>query len=172
MTRPGLFAFILAAALIAAGGFAGGMQFRRPVEISGCDPPRIPAPAGKPYADGQSFAGKILGLIGLPNNVEVYMEESPETGWSDPQYRRIYLGTGNGELYKDRKLRWEVARVLAHEIGHVLNQNDLSGREPEEMANEFSGWAAHRLGATLEQAMSGVVNDRAKSPITRGWNRD
>jgi hypothetical protein len=153
-------------------GFAAGMQFRRPIEVGGCDAPTIPAPAGTPYADGQEFAGQILAMIGLPNNVEVYMEQSPENGRSEPQFRRIYLGTGDGELYKDGMMRWEVARVLAHEIGHILNQNDVSERDPQDEADEFSGWTAHRLGATLEQAMSGVVNERSKVAIERGWRRD
>ena len=158
--------------LIGAGCFAAGMQFRRPVEVGGCDPSPIPAPVGKAYPDGQAFADQILAMIGLPNNITVYMEPSPEEGRAEPQYRRIYLATGNGDLYKDGKIRWKVAFVIAHEIGHVLNQNDQGERDDQDSADEFAGWAMRRFGASLPQLLSGVVNKDAKIAITKGWKSE
>ena len=163
------FAIILAFIALA---FAAGKYFQRPIEVGGCDPPTIPAPTGVRYADGQALAGKILALCGLPNNVDVYMEQFPEDGRAQPLYRRIYLSTGNGQLYQDGKIRWQVARVLAHEIGHILNQNDLSGRNGQDEADAFSGWAMRKLGATHEQTMMGIADEKVKAAVEHGWQRE
>jgi hypothetical protein len=151
--------------------FAGGKYFQRPVEIGGCDPPKLPTPTGKPYPDAQALTDKILALCGLPGNIEVFKQQSPEEGWAEPQYRRIYLASRNSELYKEGKMRWETARVIAHEIGHVLDRNDFRGGTDQNAADEFSGWALRRLGATHEEAMAGIVNEQAKAAVERGWSR-
>jgi hypothetical protein len=151
---------------------AAGKHFQRPVEVGGCDAPKIPAPTGKPYAEGQAFAGKILSMIGLPNNVEVYVEQSPEVGWSQPQYRRIYVGTASGEIYKDGKINWRAARAITHGVGDMLNQNEQGERDGQNEADEFSGWIMRRLGATHEQAMAGIVNEEAKAAMERGWRHE
>jgi hypothetical protein len=91
------------------------------------------------------------------------------------------------EIRSKSKTYWASVSVLAHEIGHHVNGHtiDTSSRRPEDelAADQFSGNVLRRLGATLEQAHSGVMalnqtNDvnnlyppksARKEAITIGW---
>ncbi|RED92464.1 tetratricopeptide repeat protein [Marinoscillum furvescens DSM 4134] len=57
---------------------------------------------------------------------------------------------------------WASVSILAHEIGHHLNAHTLDGvgsrPEKELDADEFSGFALNRLGATLEEAQAAMQN--------------
>jgi len=57
---------------------------------------------------------------------------------------------------------WSAVSILAHEIGHHLNGHVLDGqgsRPPKELeADEFSGFALYKLGATLEEAQAAMAN--------------
>lgn len=81
---------------------------------------------------------------------------------------------------------WASVSILAHEIGHHLNGHtlDTQGSRPykELEADEFSGFAMYKLGATLEEAQAAMKNsakeeassthpgrvDRLKA-IATGW---
>lgn len=84
--------------------------------------------------------------------------------------------------------KWAAATLLAHEVGHHLNGHTIKfgGSRPrvELEADEFAGFVARKLGATLEQAqevMRYVASNEGSSThparkdrmdaIARGWNR-
>lgn len=57
---------------------------------------------------------------------------------------------------------WAAISILAHEIGHHLNGHTLDGQgsrpDKELEADEFSGFALNRLGASLEEAKAAMQN--------------
>ena len=80
---------------------------------------------------------------------------------------------------------WRTVGILTHEVGHLLSGHttDGKGSEPatESDADEWSGWAMQRLGATLSQAQScaASMNERGSAThpgratrmqsVSRGW---
>ena len=83
---------------------------------------------------------------------------------------------------------WAVYAVMAHEIGHHLQGHTVKpggSRPPIELeADEWSGWAMGKLGATLEEAQVVWSNNpnapgsnthpparERLSAIEKGWNR-
>ena len=64
---------------------------------------------------------------------------------------------------------WAALSVLAHELGHHLNQHTLGsggGRDGQKLAaDKFSGDVLFKMGATLEQARSAMASrPETKSP--------
>ena len=63
---------------------------------------------------------------------------------------------------KEAQTKWAAYCVLAHEIGHHLNNHDLEETDPtvrkqfELAADRFAGAVLFKLGANLEQAQAGV----------------
>ena len=83
---------------------------------------------------------------------------------------------------------WAGISILAHEMGHHLNGHTLTGRgsnpADELEADEFSGFALRKMGASLAQAQSAMatIGDDAPSAthparrnrltaISRGWQQ-
>ena len=98
----------------------------------------------------------------------------------------IYDNAFMNEVDLKSNTNWAAVSILAHEIGHHLNGHTLDGkgsRPPKELeADEFSGFAMYKLGATLEQSQAAMANyasnrtsrthpakaDRLEA-IRRGW---
>ncbi len=91
-------------------------------------------------------------------------------------------------LFVATRDKWAAATLLAHEVGHHLNGHTIKfgGSRPhvELEADEFAGFVARRLGATLEQAqevMRYVATNEGSSThparkermdaIAKGWSR-
>jgi Sel1 repeat len=53
---------------------------------------------------------------------------------------------------------WALLGVLAHEVGHHIHEHLLLAANPNQelQADEWSGFMLYQLGATLNQAMSGI----------------
>lgn len=104
------------------------------------------------------------------------------------QIRRIivYRPTFIEAIRRRTQDYWGLVGLLAHEIGHHANGHHFSGgwgREKELEADRFSGFAMARMGASLEQALSGVriwaddtassthpARDQRERAVTAGWN--
>lgn len=65
-------------------------------------------------------------------------------------YDEDYLDGINEEANTD----WAAMTVLAHEVGHHLQDHQLQGSKPvtELEADRFAGWVLFQIGASLEQA--------------------
>ena len=91
-------------------------------------------------------------------------------------------------LYLATRDRWATVTLLAHEIGHHYRGHTGSGRgsrpSVELEADEFAGFALHRMGASLDQAkevMKYVARNEGSSThparhdrmnaIETGWKR-
>ncbi len=72
----------------------------------------------------------------------------------------------NGRISDKQKMDWIALSILAHEVGHIINQhlaNDMlqdESKQPLELeADEFSGFVLCRLGATLKQAQAAMYSE-------------
>lgn len=77
------------------------------------------------------------------------------------QIRRlvIYQPAFMAEIRQRTASYWSLIGVLAHEIGHHANGHTLYrswGHEKELEADRFAGFVMGRMGATEEQALSGI----------------
>jgi len=99
----------------------------------------------------------------------------------------IYDNRFMGKIDREADTDWASVSILAHEIGHHLNGHtlDQKGSRPhkELEADEFSGFAMYKLGASLKDAQAAMQNradekgsrthparlDRLQA-IAVGWN--
>ncbi len=74
----------------------------------------------------------------------------------------IYSTTFLEKFKRDARTKWAAYCVLAHEIGHHLNNHDLNETDLrkrkgyEVQADRFAGGVLYRLGATLDEAQAGI----------------
>jgi formylglycine-generating enzyme required for sulfatase activity len=81
----------------------------------------------------------------------------------DGKQRFILYSTSFLESFKaDENAKWAAYCLMAHEIGHHLNNDDMAETDPakrklmEIQADKFAGGILYRMGATLLQAQFGV----------------
>lgn len=133
---------------------------------------------------------KILAMTGLHNDVRVVVDyDAKGCAYAATRKGRQYIGVNPdcvGPLRIDGRYNWRVLCVLTHEVGHLLGGhtiNATNSHREESEADEWSGWALHRLGATLEQAQTAarqysVAGSKSHPPravrlasVARGWRR-
>lgn len=123
---------------------------------------------------------KILNEIGATKNFEVLSCQGVETCKAtvhlnvpvivyDPAFLNKFnsgFGFTNGRISQN-KMDWIALTVLAHEVGHHVNQHLINEyirkaktpRQLELEADEFAGFVLCRLGATLNQAQRVMYSD-------------
>lgn len=131
----------------------------------------------------------VLQMIGLHNDVTVAIEPGAAgCAYATTVGGRQFIGVDPecvGPLKTGERYEWRAVGILCHEIGHLLashttNQKKATPVEESE-ADEWSGWAMFRLGATLAQAqtaassmdVAGSDTHPARSvrmeSVARGW---
>lgn len=103
----------------------------------------------------------------------------------DRNGRRVIAYNGNfmEAMRRNAGTDWARTQVLAHEVGHHvqghLGSPGANTIEKQAEADEYSGFILHFMGATLEEAQSGITaflppgaERRIRlSAIAEGWNR-
>ncbi len=101
-------------------------------------------------------------------------------------YSTVFLEKFKG----DAKTKWAAYTVLAHEIGHHLNNHSFGEKEPKKRksmeleADKFAGAVCRTLGASLEEALAGIeamklegetathpAKSARKAAVANGWKR-
>lgn len=142
----------------------------------------------------EALAAEILRLISLRSDIRVYFDKYNPAfcGRHDAKLRAIILSDWCSERLKneDGRYNWFVVEKVASELGHILSghgvrQESWEVRTQDELidAQEFAGWAMHRLGATLDEARASLVvtpspgtfpvpaEASSINAIERGWDR-
>lgn len=104
----------------------------------------------------------ILRFTGLEKNFVVKAGNVPNAlaVIQDRQRLIIYNQNFLHDVVKQSGTHWAATTILAHEIGHHLNNHTLDhqGKRPEREleADRFAGFILYRMGATLEEAKSAL----------------
>ena len=138
----------------------------------------------------EKMLAEIIDVTGLSSGFIIRQAEVKNMQASILKRKRVILY--NPEFVKwlfiATRDKWAAATLLAHEVGHHLNGHTIKfgGSRPhvELEADEFAGFVACRLGASLEQAqevMRYVASNEGSSThparkermdaIARGWSR-
>jgi Fibrobacter succinogenes major domain (Fib_succ_major) len=145
-------------------------------------------------ADAERVVDKILNQVGLKRNFIVmscpYIENALALNMPSDLGLLRYIVYDNAFLERvnnSTNTDWAAISILAHEVGHHLNGHTLDGTgsrpNTELEADEFSGFAMYKLGASLSEAqaaMSELQNESGSSThppkverllaIKKGWN--
>jgi len=133
---------------------------------------------------------RILAMTGLHNDVRVVVDyEATGCAYATTRDGRQYIGVNPdcvGPLRIEGRYSWRVLGALTHEVAHLLGghtTNATNSHREETEADEWSGWAMYRLGATLDEALTAartysVSGSRTHPPravrlesVERGWRR-
>ena len=139
-------------------------------------------------AEGQQIIQNILSAVGRSANFEIRqanIENAAAVAYAGKRYV-LYNPSFINALDRRTGNQWASISVLAHEVGHHLLGHTVSGQgsQPatELEADEFSGYALGKMGASLEDAeatMKLIANENASathpgrssrlSAIEEGW---
>ena len=139
-------------------------------------------------AEGQQIIQNILSAVGRSANFEIRqanIENAAAVAYAGKRYV-LYNPSFINALDRRTGNQWASISVLAHEVGHHLLGHTVSGQgsQPatELEADEFSGYALRKMGASLEDAeatMKLIANENASathpgrssrlSAIEEGW---
>jgi len=111
-------------------------------------------------AEGQQIIQNILDAVGLSANFEIRqanIENAAAVAYGGKRYV-LYNPSFINALDRRTGTQWASISVLAHEVGHHLKGHTVSGQgsQPatELEADEFSGYALRKMGASLEDAQA------------------
>lgn len=110
-------------------------------------------------SEARNIISDIMNVVGQPQNFKVMsttqVDNAAAVVYQGQRYI-LYNPSFINKLDNVANDKWASISVVAHEIGHHLLGHTLDGRgsqHPKELgADEFSGAALHKLGATLQQA--------------------
>ena len=111
-------------------------------------------------AEGQQIIQNILDAVGRSANFEIRQANVQNAAAVAYGGKRYVLYNPNFINALDRRTgnQWASISVLAHEVGHHLKGHTVSGQgsQPatELEADEFSGYALRKMGASLEDAQT------------------
>jgi hypothetical protein len=111
-------------------------------------------------AEGQQIIQNILDAVGRSANFEIRQANIQNAAAVAYGGKRYVLYNPNFINALDRRTgnQWASISVLAHEVGHHLKGHTVSGQgsQPatELEADEFSGYALRKMGASLEDAQA------------------
>lgn len=139
-------------------------------------------------AEGQQIIGNILDAVGRSANFEIRQANIENAAAVAYGGKRYVLYNPNFINALDRRTgnKWASISVLAHEVGHHLQGHTVSGQGShpaiELEADEFSGYALRKMGASLADAqatMQLIANENTTSThpgkssrlaaIEKGW---
>lgn len=114
--------------------------------------------------EADRIVGRVVNAVGLAKNFIVKSADCTNAlATTEGNQRYILYNTTFLEKFKkDSKTKWAAYCVLAHEIGHHLNNHnfnlsDMKKRKSNELeADRFAGSALFTLGASLEEAQAGI----------------
>jgi hypothetical protein len=119
----------------------------------------------------QAAVDKIMKFTGLQVNFELVAANVPTAVATMQNGKRLILYNQlfMKDVNKDTGTDWSAVSILAHEIGHHLNQHTLGlggdRSEQELAADKFSGDILFKMGATLDQARAAMESrPETKSP--------
>jgi formylglycine-generating enzyme required for sulfatase activity len=138
-----------------------------------------PEPKGDTYLydpsdEAARIVSEIVDALGLTKNflVKASSVRNAVATELDGQRYILYSTTFLEKFKADERTRWAAYAVLAHEIGHHLNndnfgETDMKRRKICELeADRFSGSVLRMLGASLEQAQSGIESLEKEAETT------
>jgi ribosomal protein S19 len=142
-------------------------------------------------ADAEKIVSSIMSAMGLESNFKIKEANVPNVEakirhheryilYNPAFVKQVNVATGN---------KWASIFILAHEVGHHLEGHtlmDISSRPSIELeADEFAGFALHKMGASLQQsqlAMYYISNSEASkshparadrlAAIEKGWDKE
>lgn len=107
----------------------------------------------------EEVVDRILRPVGLSRNFAVVECPSVENCYALVRGGKRYIVYDNSflKLVEDRTQNsWAAISIMAHEIAHHLEGHTVDGMgsrpEKELVADRWSGWALHQMGATLEES--------------------
>lgn len=117
-----------------------------------------------PSKEATQIVSRITAAIGLEQNFVVKAADvSNALANTEGGQRYILYNTTFLENFKrDAQTKWAAYCVLAHEIGHHLNNHDFTEVDPvkrkllELAADRFAGNVLQKMGATLAEAQAGI----------------
>jgi hypothetical protein len=121
-----------------------------------------------PDKETQAAVDKIMKFTGLSVNFELVAANVPTAVAIMQGEKRLILYNQlfMKDVNKDTQTDWSAISILAHEIGHHLNQHTLGlggdRSEQELAADKFSGDILSKMGATLDQARA-ALNSRPET---------
>ncbi len=115
-------------------------------------------------AEAERIVSEICNVVGLSQNFDIRASNVENAMAVNDGSRRmiLYSNLFLKKFNEDARTRWAAYSVLAHEIGHHLNNHDFGEpnagkRKTMELeADRFSGSALRQLGASLDEAKAGV----------------
>ncbi len=143
----------------------------------------------EPDRIAKEAVSKILKYTGLTPNFIVVVDKDISTAQAYLKNTKRYIAYNPAFIQKlndKTNTNWAAVSVLAHEIGHHLSGHTLLREQSpgnELIADKFSGFILHQMGATLTDAIAalsaiGHEMDTTKHPpknariqaIKEGWN--
>src|SRR5688572_1802728 len=132
-------------------------------------------------AEGQQLIHEILDAVGLRANFEIRstssIQNAAAVSYGGKRYV-LYNPNFINALVRTSGNRWSAVSVLAHEVGHHLKGHTVGGQgsqpSSELEADEFSGFALRKMGASLEDAQSAmklIASQRASATHPAKHNR-
>ena len=117
-----------------------------------------------PSDEAQEIIGRITAVMGLDQNFTIKSANVANAlATTEGRNRYVLYSTTFLENFKrDAQTQWAAYCVLAHEIGHHLNNHDFAENDPkrrklmELAADRFAGNILQKMGASLEQAQAGI----------------
>jgi hypothetical protein len=114
--------------------------------------------------EADQIVGKIVNAFSLSKNFIVKSADCKNAlATVEGKQRYILYNTSFLEDFKkDAKTKWAAYCVMAHEIGHHLNNHDFEVTESRKRklmeleADKFAGGVLFLLGATLDEAKAGI----------------
>jgi hypothetical protein len=143
-------------------------------------------------AEAERIVSEICNSVGLSQNFDIRGSNVENAMAVNDGNRRmiLYSTLFLKKFNEDARTRWAAYSVLAHEIGHHLNNHNFGEPNPgkrksmELEADRFSGSALRLLGASLDEAKAGIesfalegeqVNHPSakarREALATGWNQ-
>jgi hypothetical protein len=140
-----------------------------------------------PDAETRAAVDKIMKYTSLTINFELVAANVPnaEAGMDGNERIIAYNQSFMREIARQTGTNWAATSILAHEIGHHLNQHTFGkgGDRPaqELAADQFSGGILFKMGATLEEAQAAIEaipettvpyypkKSARKAAVANGW---
>ncbi len=114
--------------------------------------------------ESKSIVGKVIGAVGLNTNFTLFESNVKNALANTINGTRfiLYNATFFEKFKGNAEAKWAAYIVLAHEIGHHLNNHDLDEKDMKKrksmelQSDQFAGSVCRTLGASLQEALAGM----------------